>query len=118
MKGRGVLRRCADDGVIGCAVEADARTIMAVLPQRFARFGLRLHPTKTALRACRQPRASQASAAGPGTCDFLGLTHSWARARRGFWVMKRRTASKRARRTQQSLWRWGRTKRHAPLHYQ
>jgi RNA-directed DNA polymerase len=117
-KGRGLLMRFADDGVIGCAVEADARKIMAVLPQRLARLGLRMPPTKTALRAFRQPSASQASAEGPGTVDLLGLTHYWARARRGFWVMKRRTARKRARRTKQSLWRWCRTKRHAPLQYQ
>jgi hypothetical protein len=106
------------DCVMGCAVEADARKIMAVLPKRCARFGLRIHPTKTALRAFRKPSAYQASAEGPGTFDFLGLTHSWARSRRGFWVMKRRTARKRARRTRQSLWRWCRTNRHAPLQYQ
>jgi group II intron reverse transcriptase/maturase len=118
MKGRGFLIRFADDFVIGCEVEADARKIMAALPKRFARFGLRIHPTKTALRAFRKPSAYQASAEGPGTFDFLGLTHYWARSRRGFWVIKRRTARKRARRTKQSLWRWCRTKRHAPLKYQ
>jgi hypothetical protein len=99
-------------------VEADARKIMAVLPKRFARFGLRIHPTKTALRAFRKPSAYQASAEGPDTFDFLGLTHYWARSRRGFWVIKRRTARKRARRTKQSLWRWCRTNRHAPLKHQ
>ena len=115
MKGRGFLMRCADAFVIGGAVEAAARNILAVRPTRCARFGLRMHPTQTALRAFRKPSAQQASAEGPGTCDFLGLTHSWTRSRRGFWVMKRRTARKRARRTTQSLWRWCRTNRHAPL---
>ena len=105
MKGRGFLMRFADDCVIGGEEEADARKIMAVLPKRCARFGLRMHPTKTALRACRKPSAQQASAEGPGPFDCLGSTHSWTRSRRGFGVIKRRTARKRARRTN----------RHAPL---
>ena len=44
MQGRGFLMRFADDFVIGCELEADARRIMAVLPKRFARFGL-THPS-------------------------------------------------------------------------
>ena len=59
MKGQCFLIRFADDFVIGCALEGDARRIMAVLPKRFARFGLRIHPTKTALIAFRKPEAHQ-----------------------------------------------------------
>jgi RNA-directed DNA polymerase len=117
MKGRGFLMRCADDLVIGCQREADARKIMAVLPKRFAHFGLTMHPTKTTLMAVRKPEAHQGADSGNGTCIFLGLTHSWTKSRQGFWVMKRRTARKRLRRTKQSLWRWGRNHRHAPLQY-
>ena len=117
-QGRCFFIRDADDCVIGCAVKADARKIMDVLPKRFSRFGLRIHPTKTALRAFRKPDAREGSEDGNGTCDFLGLTHDWTRSRRGFWVIKRRTAGKRLRRTKKSLWRWCRTKRHAPLKYQ
>ena len=104
--------------VIGCELEADARKIMAVLPKRVARFGLTIHPTKTALIAFRKPEARQASAQGHGTFEFLGLTHYWARSRRGFWVIKRRTARKRLCRTKKALWRWCRTNRHAPVKYQ
>ena len=118
MQGRCFLIRYADDFVIGCEVEADARKIMDVLPKRFSRFGLRIHPTKTALRAFRKPDAREGSEDGNGTFDFLGLTHYWTRSRRGFWVIKRRTAGKRLRRTKKSLWRWCRTNRHAPLKYQ
>jgi RNA-directed DNA polymerase len=118
LKGRGFLIRFADDFCIGCEREADARKIMAVLPKRFARFGLTIHPEKTALIAFGKPDARQASANGNGTFEFLGLTHYWAKSRRGFWVIKRRTASKRLRRTKKSLWRWCRTNRHAPLKYQ
>jgi hypothetical protein len=115
MKGRCFLIRFADDCVIGCELEGDARRIMAVLPKRFARFGLRIHPTKTALIAFRKPEAPQGIDPGNGTCDFLGLTHSWSRSRRGFWVSKRRTARKRLGRTKKSLWRWCHINRHAPL---
>ena len=118
MQGRCFLLRFADDFVIGCELEADARKIMTVLPKRFARFGLTLHPTKTALIAFRKPKAPQGSESGNGTCTFLGLTHSGTQSRQGFWVMKRRTASKRVRRTKKSLWRWCRNHRHAPLQYQ
>jgi hypothetical protein len=118
MQGRCFLIRYADDCVIGCEVEADARQIMDVLPKRFSRFGLRIHPTKTALSAFRKPDAREGSEEGNGTCDFLGWTQYWTRSRRGCWVIKRRTAGKRLRRTKKSRWRWGRINRHAPLQYQ
>ena len=118
MKGRCFLLRFADDFVIGCEREADARRIMAVLPKRFARLGLSIHPEKTTLIAFRQPDTRKGPAHGNGTFDFLGLTHDWTQSRRGFWVIKRRTARKRLRRTKQALWRWCRTNRHAPLTYQ
>ena len=56
LKGRSFLTRFADDFVIGCEREADARRVMAVLPKRFARFGLRIHPEKTALIAFSNPQ--------------------------------------------------------------
>ena len=55
LKGRSFLIRFADDFVIGCELEVDARRIMAVLPKRFARYGLTIHPTKTALIAFGKP---------------------------------------------------------------
>jgi RNA-directed DNA polymerase len=99
-------------------LEADARKIMAGLPKRFARFGLIIHPEKTALIPFRKPASRQGSAHGNGPCDFLGLTHYWTRSRRGYWVSKRRTARKRLRRTKKALWRWCCALRHAPVKYQ
>jgi retron-type reverse transcriptase len=75
LKGRSLLMRFADDFVIGCELEADAQRIMAVLPKRFSRFGLSLHPEKTALIKFRKPRTRTGSGDGNGTFDFLGLTH-------------------------------------------
>ena len=115
LKGRRFLIRFADDFVIGCAREADARKSMAVLPKRLARYGWTIHPTKTALITCRKPAGHAGATPRNGTCDWLGLTHDWALSRRGCWVSKRRTAKKRCRRTKKSLWRWCRANRHAPL---
>ena len=115
MQGRCFLMRCADDLVMGCELATDARRIMAVLPKRCARCGLRMHPTKTALIAFRTPETRQETEDGNGTFDFLGLPHDWTQSRRGCWGSKRQTAGKRRRRTKKSLWRWCRTNRHAPL---
>jgi group II intron reverse transcriptase/maturase len=115
LKGGSFLTRFADDWIIGCELEGDAHRLMAVLPKRFARFGLSLHPEKTVLIRFRKPTTRQGSGDGTGTFDFLGLTHYWTRSRRGYWVIHRRTARKRLRRTKKALWRWCRANRHLPL---
>ena len=120
MKGRVFIIRFADDFVIGCEDEEDAQRIMAVLPKRFTRFGLTIHPEKTKLIAFARPpygdkQNRQSSSSQPGTFDFLGFTHYWARSRRGYWVIKRRTSRKRFNRTAKALWAWCRKNRHLPL---
>lgn len=115
MKGRCFLIRFADDFVIGCEVEGDARRILEVLAKRFGRFGLTIHSEKTALIRFRKPESNGESGGGNGTFDFLGFTHYWAKSRRGAWVIKRRTAKKRLRRAKKSLWQWCRGNRHRPL---
>ena len=115
LTGRSFLTRFADDWIIGCELETDAHRLMAVLPKRFARFGLSLHPEKTVLIRFRKPTTRKGSGDGNGTFDFLGLTHYWTRSRRGYWVIHRRTARKRLRRTKKALWRWCRANRHLPL---
>ena len=106
------------DFVTGCELEVDARRIMAVLPKRFARYGLTIHPTKTALIAFGQPAGHRGAEPRNGTFDFLGFTHYWTTSRRGGWGIQRRTARKRLRRTKKAWWRWCRAHRHAPLKHQ
>jgi hypothetical protein len=115
MQGRCFLMRFADDCVMGGELATDAGRIMAVLPKRFARCGLRLPPTKTTLGACRKPGARQETEDEHGPFDFLGLPHSWTKSRRGCWGIKRQTAGKRRRRTKKALGRWCRSTRHAPV---
>jgi RNA-directed DNA polymerase len=118
MKGRCVLIRFADDFVIGCEREDDARRILAVLPKRFARFKLTIHPQKTRLVRFQPPRGLDEGDRGDGTFDFLGLTHYWATSRRGYWVIKRRTAKKRLWRAMRAVWHWCRAHRHDSIRAQ
>jgi len=51
----------------------------------------------------------------PGSFDFLGFTHYWSRAKRGFWVVKRKTADSRFRRALKKIAVWCRLNRHLPI---
>jgi len=73
-KGRCFVMRFADDFIIGCELEADARRVMAVLPKRFNRFSLTMHPAKTVLIECKRPPSRDQSAGGKGSFDLLGFT--------------------------------------------
>jgi RNA-directed DNA polymerase len=101
--GRAVLVRYADDVVIIFEQEQDARRVIDVLPKRLAKYGLTLHPDKTRLVDFRRPdrRDSALSDNGEarsrtGTFDLLGFTHYWAMSRKGYWVVKQKTAADRS----------------------
>lgn len=114
LKGRSFLIRFADDFVIGCELEEDARWVMAALIRRFEHFKLTIHPQKTTLVKFRKP-PREGQAKGNGTFDFLGFTHYWAKSRQGYWVIKRKTARKRLRRAMKAIWQWCRYNRHKKL---
>jgi hypothetical protein len=118
LKGRSFLVRFADDFVIGCELEDDARRIMAVLPKRFGRYNLTIHPKKTRLLEFRNPGHRRGTGKELNTFDFLGFTHYWSKSRRGYWVIKRRTARNRLRRAMKRLWRWCQYNRHMHLKQQ
>lgn len=119
LRGRAFLIRYADDFVIGFTGEEDARRVLDVLPKRFGRYGLTIHPDKTRLVPFRPPSRPDRSDSGagdrPGTFDLLGFTHYWGRSRKGNWVVKRQTASSRFRRAVTMTARWLRQHRHDPL---
>lgn len=114
LKGRCFIVRYADDYVLGFQRRDDAEKVLAVLPKRFCRFGLALHPDKTRLVAFGRPSGLQR----PGTFDFLGFTHYWGRSRRGSWVIKRKTAKDRLNRSLKQLSVWCRLHRHLPIREQ
>jgi group II intron reverse transcriptase/maturase len=119
MKGQCYLIRYADDLVMGFAHEEDARAVLAVLPKRFGKYGLTLHPDKTRLVRFHRPRRSSrqdgSDDSGPGTFDLLGFTHHWGRSRRGKWVVKRKTSSSRFGRAMKAIADWCRCHRHLPV---
>jgi len=117
LRGRAFLVRFADDFVMGFECRGDAERMLEVLPKRFARFGLSLHPEKTRMVDFTKP-----SSAGKGrkdrTFDFLGFTHFWGRSRRGNRVVQRKTACDRLRRAAGAIRLWCRMNRHEPWRWQ
>jgi RNA-directed DNA polymerase len=111
LKGRVLLIRYADDVAIAFSLEADARRVMDVLPKRFGRFGLTLHPDKTRLVRFGQPRADDGPEE-PGSFDLLGFTHFWGKSRRGSWVVRRKTARSRFGRALLRVGQWCRRNLH------
>ena len=113
MRGDAVAVRFADDIIIAFASEDDARRVMAVLPKRFEKYGLKLHPTKTRMVSFQMPRGSDGDR--PASFDFLGLTQYWAKSRKGRWVVKRKTAKKRLKRAIGRIAEFCRAHRHDPI---
>jgi RNA-directed DNA polymerase len=123
LKGRAFLVRYADDFVMGFACEEDARRVLEVLPRRFGKYGLTLHPDKTRLvrftrPAGRPTQAGRPEASPPESFDFLGFTHFWSRSRKGSWVVKRKTARGRFRRALARVTDWCRRHLHEPVREQ
>jgi RNA-directed DNA polymerase len=123
LQGEAFLIRFADDFVLVFQRESDARRVLEVLPKRFGKYGLSLHPDKTRLVRFEQPGRKT----GPGrtqpheepkSFDFLGFTHFWERSRRGTWMVKRKTASDRITRFLRQLNQWCQGNRHAPIAWQ
>lgn len=109
MKGRIQLIRYADDAMICFANEGDAKRVMDVLPKRFKKYGLELHPEKTVLIQF-QPRQENRK-----TIDFLGLTHHWGKTRKGYWVMKHKTGAKRLSSALKRMNQWMKWNRHQKI---
>ena len=118
MQGHCFMVRFADDFIIGCQQEADAKRIMEVIPKRFEKFGLTIHPEKTKLIPFGKPASNKEVSKGEATFDFLGFTHYWARTRKGYWVIKRKTAKKKLRKSVVAMREWCRNNRHKPLKWQ
>ena len=97
--------------------KGDAERVYAILPKRFDRFGLTVHPEKTRLIPFRRPRRD-GSGPRPGSFDFLGFTHYWAKSRKGRWVPKRKTASKRFSRSLRAVNQEMRRVRHSSIQEQ
>jgi group II intron reverse transcriptase/maturase len=122
--GRAVLIRYCDDALIILERKRDAQRVLDVLPKRLAKYGLTLHLEKTRLVDFRRPDAKENSASEnddatrPGTFDLLGFTHYWMKSRRGYWVVRQRTAGDRFRRALRRVAKWCQSYRHAAIREQ
>jgi hypothetical protein len=115
LAGHAFLVRYADDAVLVFSEERDARRVMAVLPKRFARYGLSVHPEKTRIVRFTKPKGTGGAPDMPESFVFLGFTHNWGRSRKGKWIVQRKTAASRFTRTVRAIGQWCRTHRHLPV---
>jgi RNA-directed DNA polymerase len=72
------FERYADDAVVHCATERQARQVLAALAERMEEVGLRLHPGKTRVVYCKDSR--RRGSAEHTSFTFLGYTFGPRRA--------------------------------------
>jgi len=86
LPGSAKLIRFADDFVIVFSNRDAALQVKEMLAERFAEYGLTVHPEKTRLVDFRHPLNSDRKRDGqskPDTFDLLGFTHYWGKSRKG-----------------------------------
>jgi group II intron reverse transcriptase/maturase len=117
-RGDVITVRFADDFIVGFEHEEDARRFLVELRERFARFGLELHPDKTRLIEFGRHAARRRNERGlgkPETFDFLGFTHICAKSRSGRFWLRRITISKRMRAKLREVNDQLKRRRHQPI---
>ncbi len=87
---RSFLVRFADDFIIGCELESDARKVLDLLMERFRSFALNLHPEKTKLLPFGRPSSSVRVDKRNGASTFLDLHFSRGRHGRDIGLSRRR----------------------------
>jgi group II intron reverse transcriptase/maturase len=110
LKGKSFIVRFADDFIVGFTDKSDAERVMEVLPKRFAKFELTLHPDKTKLIDLNSKRGESGR-----SFDFLGFTHYLGNSRKGNKVLKRKTSSKRLTRAIVNISKFIKLNRHMKL---
>ena len=109
--------RFADDAVLCFQYKEDAEKVMEVLPKRFAKYGLTLHPEKTRLVEFGRYAEANAKRRGkkPATFDILGITYVCARSRKGKFTVHVKTMKKRFKRGLRAITEWCQENRHMPV---
>jgi group II intron reverse transcriptase/maturase len=120
LKGEAHEIRFADDAILCFQSKEDAEKVLEVLPKRFGKYGLSLHPEKTRLIEFGRYAARNAKKQGkdPETFDFLGFKHLCARSRKGKFAMHGKTMAKRLRRGLKAVADWCKQHRHDPVDQQ
>src|SRR2546422_11453706 len=97
-KGDVMVVRYADDFVVGFQHRKEAEQCLEELRDRFAKFGLKLHPEKTRLIEFGRFAIENRQARGEGkpeTFHFLGFTHCCGTDQRGKFTVIRKTMRQR-----------------------
>jgi RNA-directed DNA polymerase len=120
LSGQAKLIRYADDFVIVFSNGDDARRVAEVLPKRFAKYGLTVHPEKTKLIPFHRPTPLETQWLGNSvrddeTFDLLGFTHTWKSSPRRAAVVLRKTMSARFTRGLTRIAEWCRLNRSKPM---
>jgi RNA-directed DNA polymerase len=108
VRGQCYMVRYADDFVCMVQYRQSADELERMLRERFAQFGLSLHPQKTRTisfgRYEQQNAKSQKRKAN--TFDFLGFTHYCGQSRTGVFLLGRKTSSGKFRKAcrQMNIW--------------
>ena len=89
------LFRYADDAVICCQYESDAKRIVQALSKRLEKYGLKLNEDKT--RLVTFSRKSYKQGVKQDAFDFLGFTFYIGRSRKGTAIPKLKSSGKRIR---------------------
>lgn len=110
LKGKSFIVRYADDFVLGFDNMEDAKRVMKVLPKRFNKYKLQLHPDKTKIVSLRCKRDD-----GDRSFDFLGFTHFLGKSRKGKMVLKRKTSRKKLTLSLHRMAEWIKQNRHWKL---
>ena len=117
LKGRSTLTRFADDAVMAFEDFLDAKRVLGVLGKRLARYGLKLHPSKTRFVDFRnnKPNGTNHPETDDTSFTFLGFTHVWGRSRAGKNVVRQVTAKNRYARALAAVTAWCRIHRHQSI---
>jgi RNA-directed DNA polymerase len=120
LKGEAYEIRFADDAILCFQHRADAEKVMRVLPKRFEKYGLTLHPEKTRLIEFGRHAARNAKKQGkqPESFDFLGFKHLCARSRKGGFTVHVKTLAQRLRRGLKAIADWCKQHRRTPVNQQ
>ncbi|HEY6848531.1 MAG TPA: reverse transcriptase domain-containing protein [Terracidiphilus sp.] len=120
LKGEAYEIRFADDAILCFQHKEDAEKVLSVLPKRFEKYGLTLHPEKTRLIEFGRYAAKNArkQRKKPATFNFLGFTHICARSRQGKFTVHVKTIAKRLARGLKAVWEWCKQHRHDPVNEQ
>jgi len=110
LTGRSFIVRYADDFVLGFENASDAERVMQVLPKRFEKYKLELHPDKTKLINLNSKRGESNR-----SFDFLGFTHYLGKSRKGYAILKRKTSSKKLTVALDKVQDWIKQNRHRKL---